>query len=108
MGFCGTALADRFPSLLEQPMGQLTLDSFYEQVASSRMKDLMAADPECAQCPHLKSCGGGCMVDGVTKTGAYARRSTTSCYFHKHIGTAAVRAVADAAIKTYCKMEETQ
>ena len=107
MGFCGTALADRFPSLLEQPMGQLTLDSFYEQVASARMGDLMAADPECAQCPHLKACCGGCMVDGVTPTGEYARRSMTTCYFHKHIGAAAVRSVADAAIKTYCRMEET-
>lgn len=94
MGFCGTALADRFPSLLEQPMGQLTLDSFCEQVASSRIKDLVANDPECAQCPHLKACCGGCMVDGVTETGEYARKSMTSCYFHKHIGTAAVRAVA--------------
>ena len=37
-----------------------------------------------------------------------ARRSMTSCYFHKHIGSGAVRAVVDAAIKTYCKMEETQ
>lgn len=103
MGFCGTALSDRFPSLLEQPMGKLTLDSFYMQVVDSRISDLIAAEPECAQCPHLMRCGGGCMVDGVTPTGEYAHRSMASCYFHKNIGTAAVRAVADAAIEKYCK-----
>lgn len=107
MGFCGTALSDRFPSLLEQPMGPLTVDSFYEQVASARIEDLMAADPECAQCPHLKVCCGGCMVDGITLEGEYARRSKISCYFHKHIGAEAVRSIADAAINKYCKTEET-
>ena len=87
-------------------MGKLTVDSFYEQVASSRMEDLMANDPECAKCPHLKTCCGGCMVDGVTPEGEYAHRSKASCYFHKNIGAEAVRAVVDAAIKTYCKTEE--
>ena len=106
MGFCGTALEDKFPSLLEEPMGKLTLDSFYEQVASSRMENLMANDPECAECPHLKTCCGGCMVDGVTPDGKYAHRSKASCYFHKNIGAEAVRAVVDTAIKTYCKTEE--
>jgi radical SAM protein with 4Fe4S-binding SPASM domain len=108
MGFCGTALEDKFPSLLEEPMDKLTLDSFYEQVASSRMENLMANDPECAECPHLKTCGGGCMVDGVTPEGKYAHRSWTSCYFHKNIGADAVRAVADAAIKMYCEKEKKQ
>ena len=86
-------------------MGKLTVDSFYEQVASSRMEDLMANDPECASCPHLKTCGGGCMVEGVTPNGEYAHRSKTSCHFHKNIGAEAVRAVADAAIEAYCKAE---
>ena len=107
MGFCGTALDSQFPSLLEHPMGALTIDSFYEKVASTRIADLMAADPECAQCPHLKRCSGGCMVDGLTGSGTHPHRSNTACYFHKNIGPAAVRDVVDAAINTYCKKESS-
>ena len=105
MGFCGTALDSQFPSLLEHPMGDLTIDSFYEEVASTRIEDLMAVDPECAQCLHLKNCSGGCMVDGLSGSGKHPHRSKTTCYFHKNIGPAAVRAVVDAAINTYCKKE---
>lgn len=103
MGYCGTVLDEKFPSLLERPMGELTVDSFYDKIASLRMEDLIAAEPECAQCPHLAKCGGGCCpMEGLSETDEYPRKVSGACYFHKNIGEAAVRQVADAAIIKHC------
>lgn len=102
MGYCGTALDEEFPSLLEQPLGALTENSLYEKIASLRMEDLIKGDPECAECPHLMKCGGGnCPMEGLLETGEYPRKASAACYFHNNIGEAAVRSVVDAAIIKY-------
>ena len=98
MGFSDTALKEKFPSVLEHPLGDLTLDSFYRDVVNTKVSDLLAKNPECAACEHLPKCCGGCMVEGITDDGDYLVPDSRCCYFHRHIGEDAVRAVADAAI----------
>ena len=58
--------------------------------------------PACAACEYLPRCCGGCMVEGITDEGDYLVPDERCCYFHRHIGEDAVRAVADAAIRKYC------
>ena len=41
----------------------------------------------------------GCMVEGITDDGDYLVPDSRCCYFHRHIGEDAVRAVADSAIE---------
>ena len=41
------------------------------------------------------------MADGITDDGDYLVPDSRCCYFHRHIGEEAVRAVADAAIAKY-------
>ena len=102
MGFSDTALKGKFPSVLEHPLGELTLNSFYHDVVETKVSDLLAKNPDCAACEYLPKCCGGCMVEGITEEGNYLVPDGRCCYFHKHIGEAAVRAVADAAIQEYC------
>ena len=102
MGFSDSALKEEFPSVLEQPLGELTLNSFYNDTVQTRVSDLLAKNPECAACEHLPKCCGGCMLEGITDEGDYLVPDSRCCYFHKHIGEAAVRKVADEAIRKYC------
>ena len=62
------------------------------------MSDFLAKNPECAECEYLTRCCGGCMVQDITDDGDYLTPDKRNCYFHKHIGEAAVREAADAAI----------
>ena len=101
MGFSDTALKEKFPSVLEHPLGELTLDSFYHDIVETKISDLLAKNPQCAACEYLPKCCGGCMVEGITDEGDYLVPDERCCYFHKHIGADAVRAVADAAITRY-------
>ena len=98
MGFDGTALDGSFPSVLEHHLGDLTLGGFYHDVVQASVADLAARNPECAGCAHLTACCGGCMAELVTDDGDYLAPDPRCCHFHKHVGEAAVREVADAAI----------
>lgn len=98
MGFSDTALKDRFPSVLEEPLGRLTLQGYYHDVSETRLSDLLAANSECAACEHFARCSGGCMVEGITDEGDYLVPDPRCCYFHKHFGEEAVRKVCDEAI----------
>lgn len=99
MGFSDTALKEKFPSVLEHSLGELTLDSFCHDMVETKISDLLAKNPECAACEHLPVCCGGCMVQGINDEGDYLVPDDRCCYFHKHIGEAAVRDAADAAIQ---------
>ena len=101
MGFSDTALKEKFPSVLEHPLGELTLDSYYHDVVQTKVGDLLAKNPECAACEHLTKCCGGCMIDSITDEGDYLVPDKRCCYFHKHIGEDAVRVVAEEAIRKY-------
>ena len=108
MGFSDTALREKFPSVLEHRLGDLTLDSYYHDVVETKVSDLLAKNPECASCELLRKCCGGCMIEGITDEGDYLVPDKRCCYFHKHIGEAAVRAVADAAIRQFCPAHEEE
>ena len=105
MGFSDTALKDRFPSVLKEHMGDLSLNSYYHDLVETKVSDLLDRNPDCASCEYLPKCCGGCMIEGITDDGDFLVPDRRCCYFHKHIGEAAVRAVADAAIEKYGRSE---
>ncbi len=102
MGFSDTVLKERFPSVLETPLAEITLNSFYQSVADTRLSSFVDKNPECRDCGYLAKCAGGCMLQDMTDDGDYIVPDQRSCYFFKHIGEAAVREAADAAIRKYC------
>ena len=105
MGFSDTALKDRFPSVLKEHLGDLSLNGYYHDLAETKVSDLVNHNPECASCEHLPGCCGGCMIEGITDDGDFLVPDPRCCYFHKHIGEAAVRAVADGTIQKYGRDE---
>lgn len=102
MGFSDTALKDKFPSVLKEHLGDLSLNGYYHDLVETRVSDLLEKNPGCAFCEFLPRCCGGCMIEGITDDGDFLVPDARCCYFHKHIGESAVRAVADAAIEKYC------
>ena len=103
MGFSDTALAEKFPSVFNQHLGDLTLEGYYHDLTKITISDLLDKNPECRSCPHLYQCRGGCMLEGISEDGDFLRPDSRTCYFFKHIGEQAVRDAADSAIAKYVK-----
>ena len=101
MGFSDTVIADKFPTIFGNTLPQALEDSFYRGVIKITMADYLKAQPQCAACPHLNFCGGGCLLDGITDTGDLLVPEERVCYFYKNIGAKSVHEVADAAINRY-------
>ena len=98
-------LRERFPSVLEHPLAELTLRGYACDVAETRVADFLAKNPACAVCEHLLHCTGGCMVQSMTDDGDYLVPDERTCFFFKHVGIDTVREIADEAIKTYCDVK---
>ena len=103
MGFSDTVLKDRFPSVLKEHLGQLSLNGYYNDLVNTKLSDLLNKNEECRTCPHLNSCLGGCMLEGMDDEGDFLHPDPHSCFFHKHVGEEAIRKIADEAIEKYCK-----
>ena len=101
MGFSDTVIADKFPTIFDSTLPQALENSFYRGVLGITMADYLKAQPQCAECPHLNSCGGGCLLDGITDAGDLLIPEERVCRFYNQIGAAAVRAVADDAGNRY-------
>jgi radical SAM protein with 4Fe4S-binding SPASM domain len=101
MGFSDSVLGDCFPSVLDEHLGDITLGGYYYDVVETKLSDVLARNPECRDCEHWPECTAGCMVECMSDDGDYLIPDTRICHFHKHIGEAAVRDVADRAIEQY-------
>ena len=99
MGFSDTILGDRFPSVLEEELADILLESYYQDVVNTKLSDLLEANPECKECEHFGKCTGGCMVSDITDDGNYLIPDQRNCYIHKHIGVENVKKAIDDAIK---------
>lgn len=55
----------RFPKVQEIGLAQGLKDSFYLTFVTSRLRDLFAANSECATCDYRYKCGGGCRASAL-------------------------------------------
>ena len=99
MGFSDTVLGNRFPSVMEEHLGDILLRGHYHDVVETKLSDLLAKNPECAECEHWLGCTGGCMLSGMGDDGDYLVPDPQICWFHKNVGEAAVCEVVDAALE---------
>ena len=84
MGFSGTVLGPKFPSILEHSLSDITKDSYYRTLVSTKLSDLLQASEECRKCEHFPACRGGCMLAGMTPEGDYLVPDPGACYFYKN------------------------
>ena len=108
MGFADSPIGETFPNILEEgtSLAEVASDasSSYRKAVDTRVSDMAACteeNPECADCEYLRSCLGGCMLEGTTPEGNYLHRDERCCWFFKNVGEAAVRQVAESAIERY-------
>ena len=93
---------DKFPLVQDIGLRQGLSDSYYMQFVNGRIKDLLAANPECAACEHRFQCGGGCranaLLDGSHQLMGCDR---TMCMMWKEGYVDRIRQIADEAVAKY-------
>ena len=101
MGFSSTSLSNKFPNILENEVGEITLNSYYSKLINTKVSDLLEKNISCRNCKYLPKCCGGCMLESIKYDVDYLVPDERCCYFHKHIGEERIRKIADTAIKAY-------
>lgn len=90
---------DLFPKIQDIGLRQGLSDSYYMQFVNSRVRDLMAANQECAACRHRYYCGGGCrataLIGGDCQLMGCDRQM---CFAWKNGYTDRIRQAAEAAM----------
>lgn len=56
---------ERFPLVQDIGLRKGLSDSYYMEFVNGRVRDLFAANAECAQCPYRLRCGGGCRANAL-------------------------------------------
>ena len=83
MGFCGSDMADKFPSIFEKSLAEITTNSFYKDIVCTTKKEFLNKNKECTTCEHLLNCAGGCSACALTDTGDYCGIEQKHCNFFK-------------------------
>ena len=83
MGFSGSSISDKFPSLLEKSLAEITTYSFFRDVIFITKKQFLENNNECRECPHLLKCDGGCSASALNDTDDFCGIDQKICNFHK-------------------------
>ena len=83
MGFSGSNLEDKFPSILEKSLAEITTNSFYKDVVCTTKEKYLEKNKECRNCEHLLHCTGGCSACALNETGDYCGIEHKHCNFFK-------------------------
>ncbi len=99
-----TACKDQsiFPLVQDIGLKKGLSDSFYLDIVDSRVKDLMAANSECAVCEYKFQCGGGCRANALRDTRDLMGCDRDQCILWKEGYIDRIREVTEAAIAKYC------
>lgn len=79
----GTAVEDKMPSLLNTTIAAALGDSEYFRLIDTRLEELFASNPDCADCEHRLRCGMGCRAAGLHDTGRYDGVDKAACHILK-------------------------
>lgn len=91
-----------FPKVQDIGLKQGLTDSFYMQFIDSRVKNLLAVNPECACCKHRYQCGGGCRANALVEGDCELMGcDRTMCMLWKEGYVDRIRKAADEAIVKY-------
>lgn len=93
---------NQFPRVQDIGLRQGLSHSVYMDYTDSRVRDLAAVNSECAACPHLLRCGGGCraiaLTDGDRQLMGCDR---LSCMFWNNHYMDRIRRTAEQAVKAF-------
>ena len=83
MGFSGSSISNKFPSLLEKSLAEITTNSFFRDVVYTTKKQFLERNKECKKCSHLLKCDGGCSASALNDTDDFCGIDQKICNFHK-------------------------
>ena len=83
MGFSGSSIAEKFPSILEKSLVEITTNSFYKDVVCTTKSKFLEKNKECKECEHLLHCAGGCSASALNDTRDYCGIEPKHCNFFK-------------------------
>jgi Fe-coproporphyrin III synthase len=94
--YVDSILQDRMPNLLRQDLSKAWRRSRLREIANIRKQDILAKNPECANCDLLfKECSGGCRATALTETGDLFAKDPITCAIHKNGEKRRFQAIAD-------------
>ena len=100
MGFSGSSIADRFPSILEKSLAEITTNSFYRDVVCTTKSKFLEKNKQCKECEHLLHCAGGCSACALNDTGDYCGIEPKHCnFFKKNFADEIRRAVPEGVVE---------
>lgn len=93
---------DKFPLVQDIGLRAGLSDSYYMQFVNGRIKDLLAANPECAACEYRFQCGGGCRASALLE-GDHDLMGCdrVRCLMWKEGYVDRIRQIADEAVAKY-------
>lgn len=80
----GSAVEAEMPNLLKTTIAEALVGSRFFDVIDMKLSDVLANNPECADCEHRLRCGGGCHACGMAFGGSLFSADPYSCYFFKN------------------------
>lgn len=93
---------ERFPKVQDIGLQQGLSDSYYMQFVNGTVKDLLAANAECAACSYRFRCGGGCRATALLEGNHDLMGcDRTMCMLWKGGYVDRIRQIADEAIAQY-------
>ena len=79
VGFTGTVLHDRMPSLLECELSEVWRASSLRPLVEMKKREVLDANPECAACEMFPGCGAGCRAYALTESGSLLAKDPFAC-----------------------------
>lgn len=93
---------DKFPLVQDIGLKAGLSDSYYMQFVNGRIRDLLAANPECNACAYRYKCGGGCRATALLEGNQQLMGcDRTMCMLWKNGYVDRIRQIAEDAIRTY-------
>lgn len=78
-------------------------DSLYMQFVDKRVKDLLAVNKTCNECPHKLKCAGGCRAAALQQSSDLMGPDRHQCFLWENGYVERIHQVADEAIAKYRK-----
>lgn len=72
-----------FPNILDTPLSSILSESYYMDASGLRLRDYLSKNRDCAKCPYLDKCLGGCRALGVCEGGNLLSRDSWTCAFFR-------------------------
>lgn len=76
--------------------------SYYMKYADKRIRDLLAENQKCNDCPYKLKCGGGCRANALMQTGDLMGHDPDLCLLWENGYVEKIHQVTDEAISKYC------